>query len=92
MRERELVGRFVAAVEQGDTPGLISLLTDDAWLTMPPQPYEYQGGEAIARFIARERGDRRGANLRCVDSRQRAARHSAAIFQIPGRRSSALTG
>jgi RNA polymerase sigma-70 factor, ECF subfamily len=68
-RERELVDRFVAAVEQGDTPGLISLLTEDAWLTMPPQPYEYQGGEAIARFIGRERGDRRGANLRLVSTR-----------------------
>ena len=54
------------AAGQGDTPGLISLLTDDAWLTMPPQPYEYQGGAAIARFIARERGDRRAANLRLV--------------------------
>jgi RNA polymerase sigma-70 factor (ECF subfamily) len=69
VRERELIGRFVAAVEHGDTPGLISLLTDDAWLTMPPQPYEYQGGEAIARFIARERGDRRDANLRLVATR-----------------------
>jgi RNA polymerase sigma-70 factor (ECF subfamily) len=69
VRERELVRRFTAAVEQGDTPGLISLLTDDAWLTMPPQPYEYQGGEAIARFIARERGDRRGANLLLVPTR-----------------------
>jgi RNA polymerase sigma-70 factor (ECF subfamily) len=69
VRERELVDRFAAAVEQGDTPGLISLLTDDAWLTMPPQPFEYQGGEAIARFIARERGDRHGANLRLVPTR-----------------------
>ena len=69
IRERELIGRFAAAVELGDTAGVISLLTDDAWLTMPPQPYEYQGGEAIARFIARERGDRRGANLRLVPTR-----------------------
>jgi RNA polymerase sigma-70 factor (ECF subfamily) len=69
LRERELVGRFAAAVEQGNTAGVISLLTDDAWLTMPPQPYEYQGAEAIARFIARERGDRRGANLRLVPTR-----------------------
>jgi RNA polymerase sigma-70 factor (ECF subfamily) len=68
-RERELLGRFAAAVEQGDTPGLIALLTDDAWLTMPPQPFAYQGGEAIARFIARERGDRRDANLRLVATR-----------------------
>ena len=50
-RERELVGWFATAVEQGDTKGLISLLTDSAWLTMPPQPYEYQGPEAIAGFI-----------------------------------------
>jgi RNA polymerase sigma-70 factor (TIGR02960 family) len=69
VRERELVGRFAAAVEHGDTAGVISLLTDDAWLTMPPQPYEYQGGEAIASFIARERGDRRDANLRLVPTR-----------------------
>jgi RNA polymerase sigma-70 factor (ECF subfamily) len=68
-RERELVGRFAAAVEQVNTAGVISLLTDDAWLTMPPQPYEYQGGEAIAGFIARERGDRYGANLRLVATR-----------------------
>jgi RNA polymerase sigma-70 factor (ECF subfamily) len=68
-RERELLGRFVAAVEQGDTPGLIKLLTDDAWLTMPPLPYAYQGGEAIARFIARERGGRRDANLWLVSTR-----------------------
>ena len=42
-RERELLGRFAAAVERGDTDGVVSLLTDDAWVTMPPEPYEYQG-------------------------------------------------
>ena len=67
VRERELIGRFAAAVEQGDTAGVISLLTDDAWLTMPPQPYEYQG-EEIATFL-RERAGRRGANLRLVPTR-----------------------
>ena len=68
-RERELVARFATAVERGDTHGVISLLTDDAWLTMPPQPYEYQGGQAIARFIMREREDRRSANLRLEPTR-----------------------
>jgi RNA polymerase sigma-70 factor (TIGR02960 family) len=42
-RERELVGRFADAVQSGDVDGVVSLLTDDAWLTMPPQPFEYQG-------------------------------------------------
>ena len=67
-RERELVGRFAAAVESGDTQVIVSLLTEDAWLTMPPEPYEYQGGEAIARFL-RDRATRRGANLKLVPTR-----------------------
>jgi RNA polymerase sigma-70 factor (ECF subfamily) len=49
--ERKLAGRFAIALESGDTDRIVSLLTDDAWLTMPPQPYEYQGGETIARFL-----------------------------------------
>jgi RNA polymerase sigma-70 factor (TIGR02960 family) len=50
-RERELVGRFANAVESGDVDGVVSLLTADAWLTMPPLPLEYQGHAAIAGFL-----------------------------------------
>ena len=67
-RERELVGCFATALEEGDIDAVIALLTDDAWVTMPPQPYEYQGAEAIARFL-RDRGARRGAPLRAVPTR-----------------------
>ena len=67
-RERELVGRFAAAVERGDTDGLVALLTDDAVLTMPPQPLEYQGHEAIAAFL-HDRAVLRGAPLRVVPIR-----------------------
>jgi len=49
-RERELVGRFVDAFESADVERVVALLTDDAWLTMPPEPLEYQGHAAIARF------------------------------------------
>jgi RNA polymerase sigma-70 factor (TIGR02960 family) len=49
--ERELVDRFAAAFEDGDVDGLVALLTTDAWLTMPPEPFEYQGPEAIAGFL-----------------------------------------
>jgi hypothetical protein len=55
-------------VERGDTGGVVSLLTDDAWLTMPPEPYEYQGGQAIARFL-HDREVRRGAPLRLMPTR-----------------------
>jgi RNA polymerase sigma-70 factor (ECF subfamily) len=67
-RERELVGLFAGAVERGDTDAVVSLLTDDAWLTMPPLPYEYQGGHAIGTFL-RDREARRGAHLRLVPTR-----------------------
>jgi RNA polymerase sigma-70 factor (TIGR02960 family) len=50
-RERELVGRFVNAFESADVERVVALLTDDAWLTMPPEPLEYQGHAAIARFF-----------------------------------------
>src|SRR5262249_42180759 len=66
-RERELVGRFAAALERGDTDDVVSLLTDDAWLTMPPQPFEYQGGPAIAEFL-RDR-ERIVGRLRLVPTR-----------------------
>jgi RNA polymerase sigma-70 factor (TIGR02960 family) len=66
-RERELAGRFAAALEQGDADGVVSLLTDDAWLTMPPQPFEYQGRQAIAGFL-RDR-ERVVGRLRLVPTR-----------------------
>jgi len=49
-RERELTSRFADAFEAADTEGLVALLTDDAWLSMPPEPLEYQGHAAIAEF------------------------------------------
>jgi hypothetical protein len=67
-RERKLVGHFAAAYEHGDVDAGVSLLTDDAWVRMPPQPYEYQGQAAIAALL-RDRAIRRGAPLRLVPTR-----------------------
>jgi len=67
-QERRLVGRFADAVERGDIDRLVSLLTEDAWVTMPPYPFEYQGHDAIARFL-RDRAHLRGAPLRLVPTR-----------------------
>ena len=66
--ERQLAGRFAAAVEDGDIDAVLTLLTSDAWLTMPPEPYEYQGRSAIAAFL-RHRAALRGAPLRLVPTR-----------------------
>jgi RNA polymerase sigma-70 factor, ECF subfamily len=51
-KERDLVARFTAAFEAGDVPGVVALLSDDALLTMPPEPLEYQGPLAIGQFLS----------------------------------------
>jgi RNA polymerase sigma-70 factor (ECF subfamily) len=66
--ERDVVSRFADAVEAGDIDSLIALLTDDAWLTMPPEPSEYQGPGAIGVFL-RDREARRGVRIRLVPTR-----------------------
>jgi RNA polymerase sigma-70 factor, ECF subfamily len=64
-RARKLAARFADAIESGDVDGMVSLLTDDALLTMPPLPLEYQGHEAIAGFLS-YREEARGTPLRVV--------------------------
>jgi RNA polymerase sigma-70 factor (ECF subfamily) len=51
-QERELVSRFASAFQAGDIDGVVGLLTDDALLTMPPEPVEFQGPAAISGFLS----------------------------------------
>jgi RNA polymerase sigma-70 factor (TIGR02960 family) len=48
--EQAVVARFVRAWESGDVDGLVALLTEDAFASMPPIPFEYQGRDAVGRF------------------------------------------
>jgi RNA polymerase sigma-70 factor (ECF subfamily) len=50
--ERELAARFASAFESGDVSSVLALLTQDALLTMPPEPVEFQGPDAIGRFLS----------------------------------------
>jgi RNA polymerase sigma-70 factor, ECF subfamily len=49
---RDLVNRFAEAWETHDVARLITMLADDARMTMPPQPSWYQGRHAIETFLA----------------------------------------
>jgi RNA polymerase sigma-70 factor (TIGR02960 family) len=51
--EAAIVDRFVSAFQRFDLEELVSLLTDDARLTMPPEPDEHRGPRPIARFLLR---------------------------------------
>jgi RNA polymerase sigma-70 factor (TIGR02960 family) len=67
--EREVVSRFTGAFESGDVEGVVALLTDDASLTMPPQPLEYVGPSAIAGFLSTVPGGGRLDRFRLVPTR-----------------------
>ena len=49
--ERAIVARLARAYEAGDVDGIVELLTDDVWLTMPPTPLEYHGRELAVSFL-----------------------------------------
>jgi RNA polymerase sigma-70 factor (TIGR02960 family) len=49
--ERQLVEQLTRAFETADVNGIVALLTEDVWLTMPPMPLEYQGRELAAQFF-----------------------------------------
>jgi RNA polymerase sigma-70 factor (ECF subfamily) len=65
--ERELVRQLSAAYAAGDVNGIISLLTEDVWLTMPPAPFEYQGREVAGQALSLLFG--RGLRYRLVPTR-----------------------
>ena len=67
--ERELVQRFADAFQTDDINGIVALLTEDAWLTMPPSTLEYQGRLAIASFLRENTNWRRGQRYRLVPTR-----------------------
>jgi RNA polymerase sigma-70 factor (TIGR02960 family) len=50
--EDAIVAKFVSAWEAADLDGLVALLTDDVFVSMPPMPFEYEGRDLVARFCA----------------------------------------
>jgi RNA polymerase sigma-70 factor (TIGR02960 family) len=62
--ERHLVRRFAEAFAADDIDTLLTLLTDNAWLAMPPAPHEYHGAAAIASFLQASAAWRASQHLR----------------------------
>jgi RNA polymerase sigma-70 factor (ECF subfamily) len=68
--ERELLQKYVAACEQPDLAGFVSLIREDAVQRMPPDPEITVGREAIFRlFVDGGFGSEEFGRLRCVTTR-----------------------
>jgi RNA polymerase sigma-70 factor (TIGR02960 family) len=50
--EDAIVARFVSAWQAADLDALVALLTDDAFVSMPPMPFEYAGRDAVTALCA----------------------------------------
>jgi len=50
--EAALVQRFVRAYEAADVDGVVALLTEDVFTSMPPIPFEYVGRAAATEFMS----------------------------------------
>jgi RNA polymerase sigma-70 factor (TIGR02960 family) len=50
--EEALVAKFVSAYSSADLDALVAMLTDDAFISMPPIPFEYEGRDRVADFCA----------------------------------------
>jgi RNA polymerase sigma-70 factor (ECF subfamily) len=68
-QERDVTQRFADAFTADDIDGVITLLTDDAWLAMPPAPHEYHGPAAIAAFLRASSAWRGRRRVRLVPTR-----------------------
>ena len=51
--EDAIVAMFARAWESADLDALVALLTDDVFIAMPPEPFGYEGRDAVARYCAR---------------------------------------
>jgi RNA polymerase sigma-70 factor (TIGR02960 family) len=58
--ERDVARRFAHAFVHDDVDAVVALLTDDAWLAMPPAPHTYDGPAAIRAFLDASVGWRSG--------------------------------
>jgi RNA polymerase sigma-70 factor (TIGR02960 family) len=68
-RERELARRFADAYVAADIDDVVALLTDDAWLSMPPAPHQYHGVAAIRAMLAASFSYRGGRRMYLVPAR-----------------------
>lgn len=64
--ERTIASQFAEAYVNADIDGIIALLTDDAWLSMPPAPHQYHAPDAIRAFLRASFAYRGGSRLRLV--------------------------
>ena len=90
--ERALARRFADAFQADDIGTVVGLLTDDAWLAMPPAPHEYQGPTAVATFLRASASWRGHRHFRLVPCRANTQPAFGCYLPGPGQPPARATG
>src|SRR6476469_9042509 len=81
--ETHLAQEFASAFENDDVERVVALLTDEAWLAMPPATERYDGPQAIATFLHASARGRPGDGYTLLPTR--AGGHPAFGCYLDGR-------
>jgi RNA polymerase sigma-70 factor (TIGR02960 family) len=91
-QEQALARRFADAYVTADIDGLVALLTDNAWLSMPPAPHEYHGTGAIRSFLQASFGYRAERLVYLVPTRANTQPALASYLTGPDRATASPAG
>ena len=82
--ERGLLERFIDAHERCDAAAAVAIASHDIRITMPPNPYLYEGLDSIAPLLERAFGEDRDGDWRLVPTRANRLPTAASYLRRPG--------
>jgi RNA polymerase sigma-70 factor (TIGR02960 family) len=82
--ERALLERFIDAHERCDAAAAVAIAAEDLRITMPPNPFLYDGIEVIAPLLERAFGEDRDGDWRLVPTRANRMPTAASYLRRPG--------
>ena len=82
--ERALLGRFIDAHERCDAAAAVAIAAKDLRITMPPNPFRFEGLEAITPLLERAFGEDRDGDWRLVPTRANRMPTAASYLRRPG--------
>ncbi|WP_248959659.1 RNA polymerase subunit sigma-70 [Sphaerisporangium perillae] len=82
--ERGLLDQFIDAHERCDAAAAVAISSRDLRITMPPQPFHFEGLEAITPLLERALGPERDGDWRLVPTRANRMPTAASYLRRPG--------
>ncbi len=82
--ERVLLARFIAAHERCDAVAAVAIAAQDIRITMPPNPFCFEGLAAIAPLLERAFGEERDGDWRLVPTQANRMPTAASYLRRPG--------